>query len=99
MHSFLILSSLICFAQKKIKGEVILFYAEDKEIVAGKEFIYLKDNFYSKMASDSVYIDENLRFELKNVVGDSVNTFFKPRNYARSLKVEHVLQIFQTYSC
>jgi hypothetical protein len=80
LQIFLILSSLFCFAQKTIKGEVILFNPEDKELVAGKKLIYLRDTF-NEIAFDSVYIDENLRFEFKNVDRDSVNIFFKPRNY------------------
>lgn len=80
LQSFVILSSFFCFAQKTIKGEVILFNPEDKEVVAGKKLIYLRDTF-SNNATDSVYIDENLHFEFKNVDRDSVNIFFKPRNY------------------
>jgi hypothetical protein len=77
---FIIISSF-SFSQKTIRGEVILFNSDDKELVAGKTYIYLKDDFHSVIATDSVFIDDNLKFEFKNIFRDSVNIFFRPRNY------------------
>ena len=77
---FLLLSTF-CFGQETIKGEIILFDSNDKDLVAGKTYIYLRDNFHSEIATDSACIDMNLKFEFNNVLKDSVNLFFKPRNY------------------
>jgi hypothetical protein len=81
LQCILIFISSFCFAQKTIKGEVILVRPNDKESVAGKKFIYLKNSFKDSAATDSVYIDHDLRFEFKNIFKDSVTVFFKPRNY------------------
>ena len=81
LQIIIILISSSCLAQKTIKGKIILFNTKDKELVAGKKLIYLRDAFNREETIDSVYIKNDLSFEFKNIYRDSVNIFFKPRNY------------------
>ena len=76
-----ILLYVSCLSQTNIKGKVSLPKNEYYHLVAEKTKVYIKANFKSDEILDSTIVNKNLEFHFYNVLHDSVNLFFKPRNY------------------